>query len=512
MQKNHRKDLLVIIILFIISILLQLHFLNPPILTDQMEYYFTAIHIPHLPSNPNIGSMRIGLELPVAVLYRIFGSSEIAYYTFPLLSFSLLVISVYLIGKGLFSRRVGIFSALWIMTIPNLILEFGHLLPDIPATALASAGFAVLITAFGNKENKPDYCSRKSKLIFILAGFLFGWSYLVKEYLAILFFIIPLVFWILDIPMRHIIPVALAMLFMYGIEVAVGIIYYQNPLIRFGAASPRETLGEIQKDVNKIITYFAILLNKQGGQAILVVMLLGVVNSIISSIKKKKSQLFLLSWVLLIYGLFTFAGLLPVIFKWDGIVLMRLHKFRYWIPILPPLVIGGVVVIENLVRVLLEKISDKGKVNINILTALLALALVAVSAHGILTIKDDPGFIANGYDHYLELRQYLKEHDEGSENEVIWIDRDNKRAFERILPMYVRDVFGKRIWHGSFKYINTDNLYLRAEEIDIGYIIIDRDFMIPETYGVPDYLADPPANWTLAFESENKKLALYAVE
>ena len=512
MQKIHRKDLILIIILFLLSISLQLYFLNPPILTDQMEYYFTAIRFPRLPTSPNIGSMRIGLELPVAVLYRIFGSSEVAYYTVPLLSFSLLVISIYLIGKGLFSRRVGLFSALFIMAIPNLILEFGHLLPDIPATALSSAGFAVLITTFGEKENKPDYSSKKSKFIFILAGLLFGWSYLVKEYLAILFLLIPLVFWILDIPIRHIFPVALAMLCMYGIEVAIGIIYYQNPLIRFGAANPRETVGEIQKEVSKIVSYFAILLNKRGGECILAVMILGLINLISGSLKKIKPHIFLLSWILLIYGLFTFAGLLPVIFKWDTIVLMRLHKFRYWIPILPPLVISSVVALEKISIMLFKKLGKKSDVSKTAIAISLTLLFAAVSTRGIITIKDNPGFINNGYDHYLELRQYLIENDENSEEDVIWIDRDNKRAFERILPMYVRNTFGSLIWHGTFKYINTDDLYLRAEEINIGYIIIDRDFMIPKTYGVPDYLADPPENWKLVFESENKKLALYAVD
>ena len=233
MHKSLRKDLPVIIILFVLSLAIQLYFLNPPILSDQMEYYITAVRFPRLPSNPNIGSMRIGLELPVAVLYRIFGSAEVSYYTVPLLSFALLSISVYLIGKNLFSKQVGVFSALWVLLIPNLLQESGHLLPDVPATACATAAFALLFTFFSGKQIKQDLSSRSAKIILILAGLLFGWSYLVKEYLAILFFLIPMVFWMMDVPYRKMIPVAIAMLAMYGLEVLTGIIYYNNPLVRF---------------------------------------------------------------------------------------------------------------------------------------------------------------------------------------------------------------------------------------------------------------------------------------
>jgi 4-amino-4-deoxy-L-arabinose transferase-like glycosyltransferase len=454
--------------------------------------------------------MRIGLELPVAVLYRIFGSSEVAYYTIPILSAALLSVSIYLISKRLFSRRVGFFAGIWVIFIPNLIQDAGHLLPDLPATACSAAAFAVLFTYFGDKVHQRKFSSKASISMFILAGLLFGWSYLVKEYLAILFLLIPLVFWMLEIPYRYLIPVAISMLLMYGIEIAVGVIYYHNPLIRFLAASPRETTGEIQKDVGRIVNYFALLLIKDGGEGILAFMGLGVLNSMVKSFKKEKNHIFLLTWILLIYVLFTIAGLLPVIFNWEGIVLLRLHKFRYWVPILPPLVIGAVAMLDS-VFVWLKSKLPAWKFSENIFVPLfLVLFLSLSSIRGIATIKDDPDFIRNGADHYLELRAYLETHD--NPDDTIWIDRDNKRAFERVLPMYIRGPFGRLIWHGQTKYINTDNLYLRADEIDQGYIIIDRDFMNPDLYTVPDYLYYPPEDWQLVFESENKKIALFKVD
>ncbi len=510
MRKYLESDLLIIVIILILALCVQFIFLNPPILSDQMEYYWTAIHFPHLPSNPNIGSMRIGLELPVAVLYRIFGSSEAAYYTVPLLSYAILAVSIYFIGKNLFSKRIGFFSAIWTIFIPNLLQDVGHLLPDVPATACSAVAFAILFTYFGKDAPRRDFSSRQSRLIFVLSGLLFGWSYLVKEYLAILFLLITLVFWILDIPYRFLIPLAVSMLAMYGLELAVGIVYYHNPLIRFLAANPRETTGEIQKDVFHIVNYFALLVIKAGGEGILAIMGLGVINTIYGAFKKEKRYVFLLGWVALIYVLFTVAGLLPVIFNWEGTVLLRLHKFRYWVPILPPLVIAGSAILDRILTWLCTRFSRLKIPERVFVPTLITIILVLATGRGIATIQSDPDFIRNGKDHYLELREYLQTHD--NPKDIIWIDRDNKRAFERILPIYIRSPFGKLLWHGSFKYINTDDLYLRADEINQGYIIVDRDFMNAKIGGVPYYLFNPPADWHVVFESRNKKIALFAVQ
>ncbi len=186
-------------------------------------------------------------------------------------------------------------------------------------------------------------------------------------------------------------------------------------------------------------------------------------------------------------------------------MLLRLYKFRYWVPILPPLVIGAVATLDAFFVWLKAKLTGLRLSQQVLVPLLLALSLSLAIAPGIHSISNDPDFIRNGADQYLELRSYLKANDNA--DDVIWIDRDNKRAFERILPMYVRNPFGKLIWHGSTKYINTDNLYLRADEIDQGYIIVDRDFMTADS-SLPSYLYDPPAEWQMVFESQNHKLAL----
>lgn len=506
--RNFSNEVLIILFLVVFSLGVQLYFLNPPILSDQMEYFFTAVKFPRLPAWPNISSMRIGLLLPVSVLYRVFGYSETAYYTFPFVAVTALAISIYWIGKVLFSVRVGFFSALTALLVPNLIQEYGHLLPDIPATACSTAAFAVLLDGFQRLEKGDATIPKRVQRQFLLAGFLFGWSYLIKEYLAVLFFLIPVLFMMFKIPWRYLYPLVGGMIAMYMVEAITGIVYYQNPFIRFIAAAPRETVGEIHKDIGKIISFLFILLSRDGGAGFLLIMSGGFFHTILRGLKGEKRYAFMLGWILLIYLLFTAAGLLPVLYKWEDIVLLRLHKFRYWIPILPPLVIGGIAMLDSVISRIARKWRPDEKYRIAMIMLVVVFVAGAIGFH---EIKDDPNFIRNSQDHYLELRRYLRS-DDCDCGELIWVDRDNRRAFERILPMYIRNPFGRLIWGGKFKYINTDGLYLKAEEISIGCVIVDRFFMTSDSGGIPDYLWDPPENWSLVFESTNQEIALYNVQ
>lgn len=511
MRKEIFIDLLVIVLLIIISFAIQIVFLNPPILSDQMEYFFTAVKFPYLPDVPNHWSMRIGLILPAAILFRIFGYAEISYYLVPLASMAFLAISIYLIGGRMFNRVVGIFSALWTILIPSLMLESGHLLPDLPATACFSAGIAVLLFTENSNQTGTNARSEKcKKWLFFLAGLLFGWSYLTKEYMAVLFVLIPLFFWAFGLPYRYLVILAAGMALTIGIEFLIGILYYQNALVRFSTVMPRETVGMIEMDVRKIIGFFPALIKRYGGEGTWLLSILAMLTFGYQIFKRDKRFLFLFLWVMVFYVFFTLVGLMPVIFSWKDAVLIRLHKFRYWIPILPPLIIGGIAALDNLFKYLRQKIKWRLFKTI-ILGPLFILAFLSVSAaRGIISIRDHPDLIRNGRDHYLELRAYLKENNDP--NAVIWIDRDNNRAFERILPMYIHDFWGRKVWDGKFKYLNTQQQYLSEEEINEGFVILDRDFYNTKFYDIPKYLEQPPESWRMVFESENNEIALYAVK
>jgi len=494
--------------IFLFAVFIQLLFLNPPILSDQMEYYITAVRFPHLPEKANIASMRLGLILPVAAVYRIFGHSEITYYSISLLTSAILGVSMYFFGSGAASRRVGVLSAIWILLIPNVLLWTGHLLPDVPSAAAFTTGIALLVSTHPvNSQMKP---LPKKSWIYFGAGLLFGWAYLAKEYIAVLFVLIPILFRVLDIPKKYLIPTAAGMLLMLGLEMVIGQIYYQNPLIRFLAASPRETAGHIETDVSLIVGYFPRLLNRRGGVGTTILSAIGTAGSLILAFRKKRIFLFLFLWTAIFYIFFTLMGLLPVIFSWEDIVLLRLHKFRYWIPILPPLIISGMAVLESAISRLADMIKAQKIFRRSFITGVMLLALIGSAWFGLAAIWDHSGFVRNGADHYHELRAFLRGN--GDQIDAIWVTRDNRRGYERMLPIYSHDLFGQPVWKGRLKYLNTDNVYLQADEVDTGFVIIDRDFNDPGQYGVPEYMSEIPENWRMVFESENQKLALYSVD
>lgn len=77
--------------------------------------------------------------------------------------------------------------------------------------------------------------------------------------------------------------------------------------------------------------------------------------------------------------------------------------------------------------------------------------------------------------------------------------------------MYCNDFLGKPIWHGRIKYLNTEGQYLHEDELTEGWVLINRYFFKTEFQSIPDYLENPPKDWVLIFESENKEIAIYEV-
>lgn len=504
MRKIVRSNAFLLAFIILVSITSQALFIRPIVLSDQMIYYRFAVNFPRLPETPDHWSMRLGLIIPTAVLYRILGHCELTYYFLPFFSTIILVISTYLIGQTLFNKRVGLVSALWISWLPYFLLESGNLLPDITASACIIFAIALLLLL---KD-----CS-KSKLFSwanLFIGALFGWAYLTKEYFAIFTLIIPLIFWIFNIPFRYLISFTIGVLLIISIEFTINFVTYGNPLLRLSTTQPRETLGFIESDIIKIVGYPFILLRKYNGEGTIFISLVGLIGLFIMVIRKSRRHLILLAWIGLIYIFFTSLGLLPVIFNWENIVLLRLHKFRYWIPILPPLIISGISAMDSLIINFLSK--DKTNEGIRIIASGLMIVglLIFSSLRGINAVKDNKKFVNVDSAHYFELREYLVE--TSSPDAIMWIIRDLKIGYEYLLPIYSHDFFGREIWQGTQKYINTNNEFLKVDEIASGYILVDRVLFNPDSFTLPDYLSDPPATWQLVFESSNSRIAIYQVD
>jgi 4-amino-4-deoxy-L-arabinose transferase-like glycosyltransferase len=264
--------------------------MNPPILSDPMEYFKAAVLFPKFPEVPSHWSLRLGLVIPVSIIFNIFGYSEFTYYLFSVLSLAFLILLVFLLGEKLFNYKVGLMSALWMLFMPGIYFESGHLLPDIPATNCMLASLILLI--MNNKENPSS--SKKVYFLNILSGALFGWSYLTKEYFLFFFILVPIYFLISKIRIRYLFAFLAGALIVAFFEISIGFIVYRNPFIRFNAVNPREIWSEAVKDVEVIISYFPMLLRSKGNNMTFLLAIISIIGSISQIIKKNKKLLFLL--------------------------------------------------------------------------------------------------------------------------------------------------------------------------------------------------------------------------
>ncbi len=509
-RKMKNRSHLTLILLVILSVLIQIYSICPPVLSDQLQYYGAAADFPQFPDNPSHWSLRIGLIAPIALVFRIFGYSEISYYFIPVLSLILLTLLIFKTGEVLFNYRIGIISAVWFMTLPGILKESGNLLPDIPATLCITGGFFVLHMLYLDQALTNQPSDRKvlnPRFLSMLAGILFGCAYLTKEYFLIFLILVPIFFLVFSIPWKYLISFIYGLVLIISIELFIGLIKYRDPFVRLFTSQPRETWGEIERNLKVILTYLPTLLFREGNLLSLVLMIFFTAGALISIFTKDPKLQFLGLWAFLIFGFFTGLGLLPIVFNWGNKVILRAHIFRYWIPILPPIIIGGIAVIDSAITTILKKLTitvrSKNVLKHVFLPGLLLISVVS----GFIKTDQSPDFVRNGNDHYLELREFLSKL--GKPLYSIWVLRDMRVAYDDMLPIYTHDFWGNEIWQGKIKYLNNEDSIMHLEEIPKGYILVDREYYNSQYNPVPDYLDSPPAYWQLVFESENKKIALF---
>ncbi len=130
----------------------------------------------------NHWSMRIGLIVPTAIFYRMFGVNEVSMVLFPLLCSIALIAVAYAIGRRFFGPEIGLITAFLLAVFPLNIVYSTQLFPDI-----SLALFVGLSGYYYMKSLEAESALRGSISTFA-AGICLGLGYLMKE-VAILFLI-----------------------------------------------------------------------------------------------------------------------------------------------------------------------------------------------------------------------------------------------------------------------------------------------------------------------------------
>lgn len=491
-----------IVVLFVVTLSAQIYFLQPPILSDQLNYFFHASNFPLMTQFPDHQVLRLGLIIPLHLLIDIFGYSEFSYYLIPILSEILLVIFTYLLGRRILGSNPAFWGALLIPFFPYIIRYSGYLLPDSPSAALFLLPILIL---FFWKDKYQTTSAIFNYFVFTALGLVLGWSYLTREFILIFFPLILFFFLFYKIPLKYLAFISTGFLIIFFLEARFNSLIYHNALIRLLASQPRVTAGNIQRDVLRIITTFPDSLLKYSGFGLFLLIPFSLISTIEALRQKNRDMLFLALWLFSVYLCLTIIGLLPALFHWEDRVLLRLNLFRYWLVIIPPLTllgIDGLVIVFQIITRLLHLPKSKDAMLPVYIFLLITISLSLSAAFG------DSRFIRWGNDHYLEFREFIRS---DCPEDIIWLDQGNFRSLNKVIPMYFNDFKGKPICHYEVKYINSNSHYLDPAQIGHGLIPVHTFYMNSSIFDVPEYLAQPTENWEKIFESENGMLVIYKI-
>jgi 4-amino-4-deoxy-L-arabinose transferase-like glycosyltransferase len=176
------KKWLWVLLLCFFSLLIRAICFTGLIASDDLGYYHFARLISRNLYTPALDhyAFRYGLTIPVAMVYRIFGTTEWTTELIPYLASSVSVVVLVVIGTRLFGFRVGMIAGLLLATFPLSIRYASILVPEPVAEMYLLIAIALYLCAQGQYS-----------LVFAIAsGVFLALAYLTKEWSL---FVVPAV-------------------------------------------------------------------------------------------------------------------------------------------------------------------------------------------------------------------------------------------------------------------------------------------------------------------------------
>jgi hypothetical protein len=214
------------------------------------------------------------------------------------------------------------------------------------------------------------------------------------------------------------------------------------------------------------------------------------------------------SRVLVIWVVVPIVFMLVVIqFAWlfDNRIL-RAEKLRYWLPVIPPLMVGGVTGLLAFGRRVLGEPGGAIAAVLAVVVAMMSVAMTGAHLDGL------ANFTRTGNDEYLKFREWVEA--SGQTCEVIWTDADHWRSSSRWVPMYLRRFWGRPIWDGELAFLNDGNDWVDVSKLRTGALVRSRMSLERrnlEEQELPFYLQEPPSSWRVLLSTERDRVRVLAV-
>lgn len=471
-----------LVLVVALALFMPLLVLPPPLYADPFYVFQAAQLWPNIPADmPYIHqSMRIGLVLPARLFQEVLGEGQLGFVVTSMLLGALLALGTYLVGRALFGRLVGLAAVAIILVHPFFVLvdpyvevaawSTGELMPDMPAAGSFALGVASLLAASRST-------GRRQIALLLAAGVGFGFAYLVREFIALMYAGIPVLLLLLRIPFRRVVFVAAPMVAIFGLELIHSALVFGHPLARIltaaahgsgGAApatlpSPVEVIGRF---------YTAMTTWHPLGILFLVALVLNVVGWLVT---RDRRLALTLTWFLALWLPLT---LLAGIINPDSPSL-RAWLVRYWIPVFPPLIVGALGAVILLVRRIRAE-PLRQAVAVGAIALLLVAYAVPVAAE-IRGVRRDRA--------WNEFRAWISARDDMPR---LWTDVRTGQT----LSFYTRDPLGEPVWSGTVSTFASRRKEIPASAAD-GPLLVSP-------FGAREQPSEADG-WRLVWQSSDRK-------
>ncbi|MEW6618664.1 MAG: glycosyltransferase family 39 protein [bacterium] len=296
---KYSKIFIILIVLF--GLALRLVFFSGYVQGDDKHYMGQAYRfsIGDFTPGDNQWGVRLGMVIPTALSFFLFGVSDISLVLFSLICSLGNIILIYYFGKMIFNERIALLSAFLMAFFPLEVIYASHLFPCVSFTFFTGLGIFCFLK--GEKDNKWIY--------YLLSGLFIGIGYLIRE--NALFLALPLVIYMLYNKKIKIEFIHLLVGFFIIIALESGFYYFQNGDILHRSHVVNSIINKnclqnenFKIDLNWFLSPLAVLfVNQEFGFFYYLILPIG----IFFLYKKNKAVMLLLIWIFPLL-LYTFYG------------------------------------------------------------------------------------------------------------------------------------------------------------------------------------------------------------
>jgi len=468
---------------------------------DPARYFEAAVAFPTV--SPDRWTLRIGLIAPVRAAVLVFGPSEAALLAVPIAAGALLAAAAYALLRVLVGVRL-VAAAAGLATVLNgpFLLNGDFIFPDTVSAATFTGGMLCLVLG-SDRFPLAIGGGRRVTAWAVIAGFLFGWTYLVREFSVSLLPVVVAVVLLLHYPLRRAAALLAAALATASLDPLWGLVGYADPLIHLDVLAtrnrlpPNDRIREIVDQVGNPLDSFLVLprllLSWRAGWLLIALL---VVFAVALAMVRHPGLVLLGIWLFGFWAVMTITGLVTLP---SGLWVINVTNVRYWYPILPPLVLGGF----GGLWLLLERMRVPA---FGLRLAVVPALAVAAFTSGTLEFARcaDRGVWRNDpKDRWYELRSWFAS-GEADQYDILRTDEYTGG----IVPAFLATRFGQSAWHGGIDRFSSVSTIEPTGRDARTLILVDKPRI--SSPAAEDSLRDLSVAWSPVFASTDGALVILA--